>query len=463
MTNTSYRSMFGGGGSLTTRKIAGEDLQKGDFVNINSNDQLDKIDKDTFPFKKMVGATGSCHDICQISDNVLFVIYYSITGLTCKARLITLKDDGSYELGTEYTWSAYNPYGSDVFNTIQCIKIDTDKVFIAYGDSNNSNYLSGIIATVSGSTISFGTLYTLRSAAGYLLCSMAIGTNKVILVAAGVNEVICCSVAGTVITAGTGVSFAPADGQDKGAIASFDTDKFIIALDDINYMAMYSVSGTTITETMAPTDEPPGTTVGAEQQMFVYDTNKVIVIFPTRYVTFEITGGGTGLTTLYNSSLNFGFGTNNEFSGCLIDTNKLFIIGQKAGGTAFYGYNTSYYMITITDGIINWKQYKIEEQIPTYSHYITVLAKSNKICTLCSYPSTTDNYLLTLFNSGETLSLPQFSGIANMTASAGTSCETILSGLCEDTTVTYIPGTQYKDQSGNVVAHAVGPNDILKY
>ena len=70
--------------------------------------------------------------------------------------------------GTSISFGSITKFQADNTQGIQDLTMvyDTgqDKIFIAYGDKENSSYGTGIVGTVSGTSISFGTPAVFRSA-----------------------------------------------------------------------------------------------------------------------------------------------------------------------------------------------------------------------------------------------------------------------------------------------------------
>jgi hypothetical protein len=163
-----------------------------------------------------------------------------------------------------------------------------NKVVIAYGDEDNSNYGKAIVGTVSGTSISFGSETTFNSGG---ISSVGItfdsDSNKVVIAYRDVGDsnqgnAIVGTVSGTSISFGSEATFASGTTIRELAIV-FDSsnNKSIVAYLDYNVSdimaAVGTVSGTSISfGTPVSVDPHAGDTVGAA---FDSANNKVIISF----------------------------------------------------------------------------------------------------------------------------------------------------------------------------------------
>ena len=130
------------------------------------------------------------------------------------------------------------------------------KVVIAYQDGNDSNHGKAVVGTVSGTSISFGSPVTFKSAESTYISATYDSTNNKVVIAFkdyGNNEygtAIVGTVSGTSISFGSAVTFASAD--TRNISCTYDgSDKVIIAYRDqpnSNYgtVILGTVSGTSI-------------------------------------------------------------------------------------------------------------------------------------------------------------------------------------------------------------------------
>jgi len=108
------------------------------------------------------------------------------SGTLSSGQTVALKADGTVEavaetsfaqsVGTKNVMSTgYPGYQSAVYDPLN------NKVVVAYGDPSNSNYATAVVGTVSGSTISFGTPVVFNSAYGYIYGIGATAAGKILI------------------------------------------------------------------------------------------------------------------------------------------------------------------------------------------------------------------------------------------------------------------------------------------
>jgi hypothetical protein len=156
------------------------------------------------------------------------------------------------------------------------------KVVIGYRDSGNLGYATAIVGTVSGTSISFGSEVVFMSATGFAGAMTFDSTNnKVVFSMADTSDssygkAIVGTVSGTSISFGSLVTY-----ENSGAIsanelggATFDPDTgkcvFIYTVGNANKFITGTVSGTSMTFDTATTID---STASASAQAVVYDTN----------------------------------------------------------------------------------------------------------------------------------------------------------------------------------------------
>ena len=156
------------------------------------------------------------------------------------------------------------------------------KVVIGYRDSGNLGYATAIVGTVSGTSISFGSEVVFMSATGFAGAMTFDSTNnKVVFSMADTSDssygkAIVGTVSGTSISFGSLVTY-----ENSGAIsanelggATFDPDTgkcvFIYTVGTANKFITGTVSGTSMTFDTATTID---STASASAQAVVYDTN----------------------------------------------------------------------------------------------------------------------------------------------------------------------------------------------
>ena len=176
---------------------------------------------------------------------------------------------------------------------------DNDKVVIVYSDSGSSNYSKAIVGTVSGNSISFGTAVVFESGSvGNWISAAFDSTNNKVVIAYddGGNSNYGTSIVGTV--SGTSISFGSAAVFESASIyhhhMTFDSTngKVIIAYKDegnSNY-------GTAVVGTVSGTSISFGTPVVFQESH-------------TRYITAAYDSTNNKVVIAYYNSGNNGYGT----------------------------------------------------------------------------------------------------------------------------------------------------------
>jgi hypothetical protein len=157
----------------------------------------------------------------------------------------------SISFGTAVVFEAANvTYLDATFDSV------ANKVVIAYTDYGNSSYGTGIVGTVSGTAISFGTAVVFEAAAtSYLSSAFDTVAGKVVFAYTDIgNSYYGTAIVGTV--SGTAISFGtPAvwktdsTGADKSVVYDTNADKSIISYHDQNSTGDATVVVGTVTGT----------------------------------------------------------------------------------------------------------------------------------------------------------------------------------------------------------------------
>ena len=158
----------------------------------------------------------------------------------------------SQALGSEVVYNSGNSQ-----NTSSTFDSNSNKVIISYTDSDNSNYGTSVVGTISGTSISFGTPVVFESATSSNIGStFDSNSNKVVVVYRdGGNSNYGTSIVGTVsgtnISFGTAVVYETSSSQYNSATFDSNSNKVVIAYRDggdsnIGKAVVGTVSGTGI-------------------------------------------------------------------------------------------------------------------------------------------------------------------------------------------------------------------------
>ena len=271
------------------------------------------------------------------------------------AEKVVIAYDGASLYGTAVVGTVSGTsisYGTPVvFNSANsnniCATFDSNsnKVVIAYRDNGNSYYGTGIVGTVSGTAISFGTAVVFESAnTQKTSATFDSDANKVVIAykddASSIGQAVVGTVSGTAISFGTAVTFESANVAYTSCSFDSASNKVVISYTDEGN----SDHGTAIVGTVSGTAISFGTAVvfeaaGSTGISSTFDTaaNKVVI----SYTDVGNSSYGTAIVgTVSGTAISFGtavvFETANTFyTSAVFDTTagKVTISYQDIGNT----------------------------------------------------------------------------------------------------------------------------------
>ena len=225
-----------------------------------------------------------------------------------------------------------------------------DRVVISYSDAGNSEYGTAIVGTVSGTSISFGTAVVFKSAATYHTSITYDSTNNrvVIFYSDGGNSNYGNGVVGTV--SGTSISFGTAVVFETGAIALLATsaydstnDRVVVAYRDdgnSNYgtAVVGAVSGTSISfGTPVVFDTSTSNTWST-----IYDStnNRIVITYQdgsNNYVNTAIVGTVSGTAISFGTKVEISASEAPSISAVYDSTNNKVVINGTDSFNSYYG------------------------------------------------------------------------------------------------------------------------------
>jgi sugar lactone lactonase YvrE len=224
-----------------------------------------------------------------------------------------------------------------------------NKVIIAYRDQNNSDYGTAIVATVSGTSISFGTKAIFNSAGTPWISAVYDSTNNKIVIAYqdydGISDygtAIVGTVSGTSISFGTAATYE-SDASYISAIFDSTNNKIVIsyrAAASSNYgkSAVGTVSGTSISFGTPVVFQSASTYYTSA----VYDptNNKVVIAYRnvggSNYGT-SVVGTVSGTSISFGAAAVFESAQSNYISATYDSTNNKVVIAYQDSGNSGYG------------------------------------------------------------------------------------------------------------------------------
>tara|TARA_R100000655_G_scaffold2898_1_gene11032 strand:- start:2423 stop:4207 length:1785 start_codon:yes stop_codon:yes gene_type:complete len=261
--------------------------------------------------------------------------------------------DNSISFGTPAVFaSASTNAVSSVFDS------SNNKVVIAYADSGNSNKGTAIVATVSGTSISFGSEAVFETGAvEYVTTAFDSSNNKVVITYkdsgnSSYGTAVVATVSGTSVSFGTPVVFLSGSVVNPSTIFDSNANKTVTAYrnasdaNDAGTAIVGTVSGTSISFGTPAVFENNNNQVG--DLAFDSNSNKVVIPYVdnnvdgTNYGTVVIgTVSGTNIT--FGTPVTFATSYTSSYLSATFDSssNKVLVVhannGSSYAGTAIVG------------------------------------------------------------------------------------------------------------------------------
>ena len=338
----------GGGGSFTA--TASGSLSDGSTVIVNSDGTVSVVAETSTPAgfgSATVFESGTTVDVAATfdsSNNKVVVVYADNSNSGYGTAVVGTVSGTSISFGTPVVFeSASTSYITATFDS------NSNKVVIAYRDGGNSNYSTGIVGTVSGTSISFGTPAVFRSAATeYNSIIFDSNSNKVVIAYydegnSYYGTAVVGTVSGTSISFGTPVVFRSATCHYIKATFDSNSNKVVIAYrdDGSSYYGraiVGTVSGTSISFGSPVTFNTASSSLMSP--VFDSNSNKVVIAYRdggnSNYGT-AIVGTVSGTSISFGSETVFESDSTLSLSAIFDSTNNKVIIAYKDGGNSNYG------------------------------------------------------------------------------------------------------------------------------
>ncbi len=250
--------------------------------------------------------------------------------------------------GTSISFGSSTIFETGHANWVSAVHDSTNnKIVISYQDVDNSNYGKAVVGTISGTSISFGSITTFESAASYYNAATFDSSNgKVVIVYKSTQgKAIVGTVSGTSISFGTPVVYNTAGSGYASIVYDSSNQKVVIAYSDpgnSNYgtAAIGTVSGTSISfgtpvvfETALANYIPPSVYDSTNQKVVITyadggnsDYGTAVVFSPTTMTTNLTSENFIGIS---DASYTNGQTATIQISGSIDDAQSGLTPGQK--------------------------------------------------------------------------------------------------------------------------------------
>jgi hypothetical protein len=290
------------------------------------------------------GNTNTFSSTYDSTNNKVVIAYRSGNNSNYGAAVVGTVSGTSITFGTIAIFeSALTAYHTATYDSTN------NKVVIAYQDQGNSSYGTAIVGTVSGTSISFGAAAVFNSTSTlWNSATFESATNKIVIAYRnagnnGYGTSIVGTVSSTSISFGTAVVFESAASEEMQAVFDANANKIVIAYHD----AGNSFYGTTIVGTLSGTSISFGTPVvfNAGNTIFIAATfnstnNKVVIAYRDRGNSeygTAIAGTVSGTSISFGAETVFNTATTDTISVCFDSTNNKVAIAYSDAGNSYYG------------------------------------------------------------------------------------------------------------------------------
>ena len=214
---------------------------------------------------------------------------FTVSGSLSDGQTVILKSDGNVSgIGTvDPSNTTQQQFDSDKCYATSAIYIGSGKVLISYRDAGNSNYGTSIVASISGSTITYGSPVVFESANSDDISSTYDSGNSKFVIAYKVSstlKTIVGSVSGTTITFGTAETLNSGRSLPEIIYTGSSTGKLIAAYVS-GYYRVGAISGTSITW---QSEQTIASSIGAVSLTFDTTSNRVAFFYTQSTTTYQL-------------------------------------------------------------------------------------------------------------------------------------------------------------------------------
>ena len=215
--------------------------------------------------------------------------------------------------GQGFTVGTPAAFGGGVAIGYPAMAYDTvhDKMVIAYQDQNNGSYGTAVVATISGSSISYGTQVVFESGGTEWIDVCFDPDQERVIIAyrdspnSDYGTVIVGEVSGTSITFGSPVVYSTAQTQNVNCVYDTSNDKVVIVYYDVSNTQLNAVVGTVSGSSISlgtPTTIVANATWPGVKAVFDSTANKIVVVYAN-----QTNGDSDGVVgTVSGTSISFG-------------------------------------------------------------------------------------------------------------------------------------------------------------
>lgn len=288
-----------------------------------------------------------------LDKNRVFIAHSAYSSRYLHGVAVTI-DGATITYGTDVQLSSSTTYTGD---TISAVALDENRVFIAHSYNESNYYLYGIVCTISGTEITYGTDKAIVSStnAGHTIATQLLDNGNVFIVHSRATSYylygIICTISGTTISKGTDTKLSSTHTSFAISTEKLDSGDIFIAHSDGStsptlYGVVCIISDTTITAGI-DTQLSSADYAGAEISPHLLNNGKILILHNLYNTSYYLYGmmvnvDGTTITVETDTQLSTESYTGRVISSILLNNGTIF--------TA-HNYGSSYYLYAQIFGI----------------------------------------------------------------------------------------------------------------
>ena len=456
------------------KAVASGTLPSGKPVVVNANGTVSVVSgSDTSAGTPVVfgGQNGYGAITFDSSNNKVVAAYQDQDNSNYGTAVVGTVSGSSISFGTPVVFdSATIDYIAVTFDS------SNNKAVIAYRDGGNSSRGTGIVGTVSGTSISFGssTVFNSGGSSAHIASTFDTNSNKVVIAYMDYpnslyGTAVVGTVSGTSISFGSETVFESAQTEEISAAFDSNSNKIVISYQD----NANSSRGTAIVGTVSGTSISFGSAVVFESGIGVQDTatvfdsssNKIVIAYRDGGATgapgAAIVGTVSGTSISFGTKVNFNKGYEADFIGGTFDSNaNKVIIAYRDRNTAEYG---TAVVGTVSGTSISFDTPIVYEQANSAYNSATFDSNSNKVVIAYRDSGNSGNGTGVVFSVGSTnLTSENYIGMSKGGAVADTKGATVdIIGAVNDEQSGLTAGQQYFVQTNGTIGTTAATPSVL--
>jgi len=326
----------------TIQAVASGTLANGDLVIINSDGTVSAV-TETIGAGPPAGAQPVEYSSAYSTAN------YAVYDSNAQKVVIAYKDGNNSNYGTAVVGTVSGTsisFGTGVVFSTNNIELgglaydsNAQKVVIPYRDGSNSQYGTAIVGTVSGTSISFGTAVVFNSAASYYVNSVYdSNAQKVVIFYRDQTNYrgtgIVGTVSGTSISFGTSTTFSSDSIYSSVGVYDSNAQKVVIAYKGApSPYPVIAVVGTVSGTSISFGTPVSITTVAADYTKMAYDSNaqKVVILYYSGSSMYAIVGTVSGTSISFGTAVSTGMSGFYQTVAYHSNAQKVVVIGGSTG------------------------------------------------------------------------------------------------------------------------------------